>query len=144
MVIEIIRALPGSAALQACFKLRLDVFVTEQNVPAEEELDTLDDVAVHVLVLHEGAPAATARAVEKAPGQWKIGRVAVAAAFRKHGLGKIVMQGIEEACPASAFMLDAQTHAIGFYEKLGYVAEGPEFLDAGIPHRLMRKPARTG
>ncbi len=140
-MIEIIRALPGSAALEACFKLRLAVFVDEQKVPEEEELDELDAIAVHVLATYGGAPAGTARAVEKAPGIWKIGRVAVAASFRKYGIGKAVMRGIEAQLPAGMFVLDAQTHAISFYEKLGYVAEGPEFMDAGIPHRLMRKAA---
>ncbi len=140
-MIEIIRAMPGSPELEACFAIRMAVFVAEQNVPPEEELDALDEVAVHVLVLHGGQPAGTARAIEKSPGLWKIGRVAVAAPFRKHGIGKMVMQAIEAQLPASAFVLDAQTHAIGFYEKLGYVAEGPEFMDAGIPHRLMRKAA---
>ena len=140
-MIEVIRAEPGSAALAACFELRLAVFVAEQNVPEEEELDELDDVALHVLVLHDGTPAGTARAVEKAPGLWKIGRVAVAAPFRKLGIGKIAMQGVEALCPGGSFVLDAQTHALGFYEKLGYAAEGPEFMDAGIPHRLMRKTA---
>lgn len=140
---EILRALPGSPELEACFAIRMAVFVQEQKVPPEEELDALDATATHVLLRHEGQPAATARAVEKAPGVWKIGRVAVAAPFRKFGLGKAVMQGIEAACPARIFMLEAQTHAIGFYEALGYVAEGPVYLDAGIPHRLMRKVVQT-
>ncbi|HTQ72538.1 MAG TPA: GNAT family N-acetyltransferase [Acidocella sp.] len=143
-MIEIIRAMPGSDALEACFKLRFEVFVAEQKVPAEEELDELDAIAAHVLALYGGEPAGTARAVEKAPGVWKIGRVAVAAPLRKFGIGKAVMRGIEAQLPASAFVLDAQVHAIGFYEKLGYVAEGPEFMDAGIPHRLMRKAASAG
>ncbi|MDE1905221.1 MAG: GNAT family N-acetyltransferase [Rhodospirillales bacterium] len=138
-MIEIIRAKPGSVELEACFAIRLTVFVAEQGVPPEEELDELDDTALHVLALWNGTPAGTARAVEKAPGLRKIGRVAVKAAFRKFGIGKALMQGIEAECPGSAFILDAQTHAIGFYERLGYAAEGEEFLDAGIPHRLMRK-----
>lgn len=140
-MIEIVLALPGSPEMQACFAIRLAVFVDEQGVSPEEELDDLDAEAVHVLALWNGAPAGTARAVEKAPGMRKIGRVAVAARFRGYGIGKALMAGIEARCAGSAFMLDAQTHAIGFYERLGYAAEGPEFLDAGLPHRLMRKPA---
>ena len=143
-MIEIIRALPGSDELAACFAIRMAVFVDEQKVPPEEELDALDAVAVHVLALWHGEPAGTARAVEKALGLRKIGRVAVAAPFRKYGIGKALMRGIEAHCTGCALVLEAQTHAIGFYEKLGYTAEGPEFLDAGIPHRLMRKPAPTG
>ncbi|MDE2239609.1 MAG: GNAT family N-acetyltransferase [Rhodospirillales bacterium] len=117
------------------------VFVTEQGVPAAEELDELDATALHVLALWNGEPAGTARAIKKTQGLWKIGRVAVQAPFRKFGIGKALMQGIEAECPGGAFILDAQTHAIGFYERLGYAAEGPEFMDAGIPHRLMRKAA---
>ncbi len=138
-MIEIIQPLSGSRELEACFAIRLAVFVDEQGVPPEEELDALDATATHVLALWNGEPAGTARAVEKAPGVQKIGRVAVAAQFRRYGIGKALMRGIEARLSAKAFLLDAQTHAIGFYEKLGYAAEGPEFLDAGIPHRLMRK-----
>ena len=140
-MIEIIRAQPGSVEIEACFAIRLAVFVGEQGVPPEEELDELDNAALHILALWNGTPAGTARAVEKAPGLRKIGRVAVMPAFRKFGIGKSLMQGIEAEYPASAFILDAQAHAIGFYERLGYTAEGEEFLDAGIPHRLMRKIA---
>ncbi len=138
-MIEIIRVYPGSLELEACFAIRLEVFVGEQGVPPEDELDELDDAALHILALWNGTPAGTARAVEKTPGLCKIGRVAVKAAFRKFGIGMALMQGIEAECPGNAFILDAQTHAIGFYERLGYAAEGEAFLDAGIPHRLMRK-----
>ena len=140
-MIEIIRALPGSVELEACFSIRMAVFVGEQGVPPEEELDELDNAALHVLALWQGEPAGTARAVQKAPGLCKIGRVAVQAQFRKFGIGRALMRGVEATSPGSAFMLDAQIQAIGFYETLGYVVEGPEFLDAGIPHRLMRKAA---
>ncbi|MDE1895527.1 MAG: GNAT family N-acetyltransferase [Rhodospirillales bacterium] len=140
-MIEIIRVQPGSVELEACFAIRLEVFVGEQGVPPADELDELDDAAMHILALWNGTPAGTARAVEKAPGLHKIGRVAVKAAFRKFGIGKALMRGIESECPGDTFILDAQTHAIGFYERLGYAAEGEEFLDAGIPHRFMRKTA---
>ncbi len=142
-MIQILRAARGSVELEACFAIRLAVFVGEQGVPAEEEMDELDDAALHFLALWNGEPAGTARAVEKAPGLQKIGRVAVKAAFRKFGIGRMLMQRIEAEHPGSAFVLDAQTHAAGFYQRLGYVAEGPEFLDAGIPHRLMHKTAVT-
>lgn len=139
MTIEIIQALPDTPAMAACYKLRLEVFVKEQGVPADEELDALDASSLHVLALCGGEPAGTARAFEKSPGIWKIGRVAVAEKFRKAGIGQVLMRGIEELCPAKNFALDAQTHALRFYEKLGYKAEGSEFMDAGIPHFHMRK-----
>ncbi len=140
-MIRVVRAVPGSAELAACLKLRFAVFVAEQGVPADQELDALDETALHVLALHGDDAVGTARAVEKAPGMWKIGRVAVAAPWRRRGIGKSLMRGVEAETRGRVFLLDAQTHAIGFYETLGYAAEGPEFLDAGIPHRLMRKAA---
>ncbi len=142
-MIRVVRALPGSAELAACFAIRLAVFTGEQGVPAEQELDEFDDVALHILAMWNGEPAGTARAFEKTPSLQKIGRVAVLRAFRKYGIGAAVMRAIETECPGSGFVLDAQTQAMGFYEKLGYTAEGPEFLDAGILHRLMRKAAST-
>lgn len=138
-MIQLVQATPGTAAYEACLAIRMEVFVAEQNVPPEEELDEFDNVAVHILALLGKQPVGTARAVEKAPGVWKIGRVAVRAAHRQQGIGVALMQGIESACPARQFTLSAQTHALHFYERLGYVAQGPEFMEAGIPHRFMVK-----
>jgi ElaA protein len=132
------------ASVEACMAIRMEVFVREQNVPAEIEIDEHDATALHFLALREGAPAATARVLLKEGGATaKIGRVAVRQAARGTGLGAALMRAVE-ADPALAgvrrFVLEAQTHAILFYEKLGYAAEGGEFLDAGIPHRFMSKP----
>lgn len=123
--------------------IRMDVFVKEQNVPPEEEADALDRTAIHLLALVDGRPAGTARAVEKKPGLWKIGRVAVRCAYRRQGVGLALMHGIEAACPASYFTLSAQTHALKFYETLGYTAKGDVFLEAGLPHLVMNKVAST-
>lgn len=138
-MIEIVRAALGTPDFEACMAIRMDVFVQEQNVPAAEERDALDITAVHVLALIEGQAVGTARAVEKNPGVWKIGRVAVRPQYRGLGVGQALMRGIEAACPASHFTLSAQTHALNFYEKIGYRAEGPIFLEAGILHRIMNK-----
>lgn len=138
-MIEVIQVAFGSAQFELCQNIRIDVFVEEQSVPVEEELDALDPLAIHVLALVNGKPVGTARAVEKDPALWKIGRVAVCATYRQQGIGVALMQGIELACPASHFTLSAQTHALKFYEKLGYVAVGPEFMEAGIPHFYMFK-----
>ena len=74
-----------------------------------------------------------------APGVIKIGRVAVLPAYRKSGVGAAVMRAVEAANPRATFVLDAQIHALPFYERLGYVAEGDQFQEAGIPHRRMKK-----
>jgi predicted GNAT family N-acyltransferase len=129
-----------------CFRIRREVFIEEQGVPEAEEYDAADATALHVLARRGGAAVATARVVLKEGGRLaKIGRVAVRRAARGTGAGAAVMRWIE-AEPAlagvEAFVLEAQTHALPFYERLGYRAEGEEFLDVGIPHRRMRKPNR--
>lgn len=139
-MIEVIPAAYGTASFEDCLAIRLHVFVSEQNVPPEEELDEFDKIAIHVLALSDNQPIGTARAVEKAPGIWKIGRVAVLAPYRQKGIGAALMQAIEAACPAQQLTLSAQTHALKFYENRGYVAQGPVFMEAGIPHRFMVKP----
>lgn len=142
-MIEVIRAAFRSSDFDACLAIRMEVFVNEQKVPAEEELDAYDDTAIHMLARIDSQPVGTARAVEKAPGVWKIGRVAVTLPYRQQGIGLALMQAIESACPARQFVLSAQTHALRFYERLGYKAEGPVFDEAGLAHRLMRKDAST-
>jgi predicted GNAT family N-acyltransferase len=141
MELSIRHAAFGTDDFEACLAIRIAVFVGEQNVPAEEERDALDETAKHFLVLHQGEPAGTARTIVKAPGLVKIGRVAVSAPFRKSGVGAAVMRAAESAHPGSTFVLDAQVQALPFYEKLGYVAEGEMFMEAGIPHRHMIKPS---
>lgn len=138
-MIEVTPVSFGSPYFESCLAIRIEVFVEEQDVPREEELDALDLSALHVLALIDGKPVGTARAVEKEPGLWKIGRVAVRAPYRQQGVGGALIHGIEGACPTTRFMLSAQTHALKFYKKLGYFAEGTEFMEAGIPHFHMFK-----
>lgn len=125
-----------------CLAIRMRVFVDEQQVPAELELDEYDGVATHLLLTENGVPLATARLVDK-HGVAKIGRVAVVQSARGRGLGLHVMEAVLDEAIRQGFaqaMLDSQSYAIPFYEKLGFRAEGEEFDDAGIPHRLMRRP----
>jgi ElaA protein len=131
----------GGAGFDTCLGIRMEVFVSEQNVPVEAERDSYEESARHFLALWDCEPAGTARAIIKTPQEIKIGRVAVRAPYRKFGIGAALMQAVQAAFPGAGFVLDAQLQAMRFYEKLGYVAEGPEFDDNGIPHRLMRKSA---
>jgi predicted GNAT family N-acyltransferase len=134
---------------EAVFALRLRVFVEEQNVPVEEELDAYDDVATHFMAVDETSESssasriiATARLVDKGDGLGKIGRVAVHAAYRGRGVGAQLMRFIHAFAYRAGYgrlWLEAQCYAIPFYEKLGYVAEGEVFLDASIEHRHMRR-----
>ena len=138
-MIQVIACAYGGAGFESCFDIRLRVFVQEQNVPPEEERDALDEEAGHFLALWSCEAAGTARAIIKSPGLVKIGRVAVLAPYRRFGIGAALMRAIEAAHPGAAFVVDSQLHALQFYERLGYVAEGEVFDEAGIPHRTMRK-----
>lgn len=126
--------------LAACHALRRTVFIEEQNVPEAEEMDDLDGDAVHLLATDaEDRPVATARLLVK-DDIGKIGRVCVLANQRGTGMGAALMRAAIDALAARGVRqvrLGSQTHAMGFYEKLGFVAEGPVYDDAGIPHRDM-------
>ena len=139
---------------EAVFAVRMIVFVEEQAVPPEEELDALDVTATHFLARQ--APTApedatgivgTARLVDKGHGKGKIGRVAVLMEHRGRGVGALLMQCVEQTARERGFtelVLDAQCYAIPFYEKLGYVATGDVFLDCDIEHRFMSKRLAAG
>lgn len=126
--------------IDACRALRRAVFIEEQGVSEAEELDDLDGQAIHLLAWQDGLPAGTARImIHGAKG--KIGRVCVQAGLRGTGLGKaLILSAIDvlrDRPGVTHAMLGAQVHAIGFYEKLGFVAQGDIYDDAGIPHRDM-------
>lgn len=132
----------GEGVPADCLEVRRRVFVEEQGVAPELEVDGLDDGAVHYRASLGGETVATAR-VRFLDGAAKIQRVAVLPAVRGRRLGEGLMRFVLDdlaAGPAREAVLDSQTTAIAFYERLGFVAEGPEFLDAGIPHRRMRRP----
>ncbi|WP_343233410.1 GNAT family N-acetyltransferase [Streptomonospora sp. PA3] len=126
----------------AVFTIRGAVFVAEQRVPIAEEPDSRDADADHLLARIDGVPAGTGRLV--AEGELGVlGRLAVLPEARGTGAGAALVRAIEERARElglAEIELHAQTHALGFYERLGYTARGEEYLDAGIPHRDMRKP----
>ena len=130
--------------VRACLRLRWTVFVEEQGVRPSEEVDAHDQVAVHALALIDGVPCGAARFIFASPGVAKIQRMAVIDDVRKRGVGRALLDFLEEEARrrgAVRFTLWAQTHARQFYQRAGYTAEGPEFDDAGIPHISMSKPA---
>ncbi|MGW2728631.1 GNAT family N-acetyltransferase [Streptomyces sp. NPDC001494] len=147
-----VRVAEDPADREACFAVRKEVFVVQQGVDQDIEYDAYDAVAVHVLAVREdGVPLGTGRllhgeaAAAKTGGDatvGSLGRLAVARPARGLGVGAALVRAVEEAARArglAAVDLHAQTHALGFYERLGYEAYGPEFPDAGIPHRAMRR-----
>jgi ElaA protein len=125
--------------LPACWTIRRVVFIEEQAVPEDLEVDGLDPEALHLLATLDDRPVGTARMLLKGD-TGKIGRVAVLKEARGQGIGAALIRAAVEELTARGLArakLGSQTHAIPFYEGLGFVAEGPVYDDAGIPHRDM-------
>ena len=125
--------------LKSCHALRRAVFIEEQEVPEDLEVDGLDDTALHLLATLDGRPVGTARMLLKG-ATGKIGRVCVLRDLRGQGVGAaLIRAAVEELrrLGLAQAKLGSQVHAIPFYEKLGFTAEGPVYDDAGIPHRDM-------
>ncbi len=129
--------------VEECLRIREEIFVGEQGVPLDMERDGLDGEALHFIALADSQPVGTARVVLRDGGtSAKIGRVAVRRSNRGFGIGKRLIAAIEETPDLGHvrnFLLDAQSRALQFYARLGYEAYGEEFMDAGIPHRHMKK-----
>ncbi|TNC12894.1 GNAT family N-acetyltransferase [Methylobacterium terricola] len=137
---DIIRVPASSTLGKAALKLRHEVFVVEQGVPVEVEIDADDPTATHFVALVEGEIAGTLRVVFK-PEHAKIGRVVVHRDRRGSGIARKMMICAMDYCRGigvGRFYLTAQTDKLGFYEKLGFAAFGAEFMDAGIPHLAMK------
>ncbi|MFD9716988.1 GNAT family N-acetyltransferase [Streptomyces sp. NPDC059076] len=150
-----VRVAEDPADRQACFAVRRAVFIVEQGVSEDIEYDVFDEPeadTVHVVAVDtEGAPLGTGRllhgpaAAERTGGDptiGSLGRLAVLRTARGRGVGVALVQAVEEAARdrgLKAVDLHAQSHALGFYERLGYAPYGEEMTEAGIPHRSMRR-----
>lgn len=127
--------------LEDAFSVRKIVFIKEQSVPEEVEIDQYEDDSVHFVLYHDGAPIGAGR-FRLVDGYGKLERICVLKEERKTGAGKQLMTEIEEYARENGIhklKLNAQTHAIPFYDRLGYEVVSEEFMDAGIPHRTMIK-----
>ena len=134
-----IRRILSTADLEKAFAIRMRVFVKEQGVPKEIELDQEDKRAIHFLASTEKKAVGTARLVIRR-GSAKIGRMAVLKSYRRIGVGKKLLTRAIAAAKRRAvrsIYLHAQVSVIGFYEKAGFRCVGPVFDEAGIPHRKM-------
>ncbi len=119
--------------------IRLRVFVREQGIPKELELDEDDRVAVHFLAQIQGRGVGTARVVIRAGGA-KIGRMAVLKNYRGRGIGKELLKRailLARRRRVGRIFLHAQVPVVGFYGKMGFHCVGRVFKEAGIPHRKM-------
>ncbi|MCO8082434.1 GNAT family N-acetyltransferase [Acinetobacter lwoffii] len=113
--------------------IREAVFIQEQHIAAEDEWDAEDAVAVHFIVFQQDQAIATARLLSNN----SIGRVAVLTTARGLGVGQRLMQAVIDYARTEQrelVKLSSQVHAIGFYQALGFKAQGEEYLDCGIPH----------
>lgn len=132
----------NSKIYEDAVNIRYEVFVEEQKVPADVEIDELEDKSHHVVLYEDEQPMGTARIYHRGDGIYKIQRVAVLKNYRGKGIGVQLMKECElqiSKLRGTKITLGAQLQALSFYEKLGYKAEGAEFMDAGIPHREMTK-----
>jgi YbgC/YbaW family acyl-CoA thioester hydrolase len=122
--------------------LRDQVFVQEQRIPLDVEWDDADGSALHAVAFNRlGQAVATGRLLAPEPGVAKIGRMAVHRFLRGSGAGRAVLLALMQAARErgdSTVTLSAQRTAVGFYERLGFVADGAPFTEAGIPHQAMR------
>ncbi|MBS4188913.1 GNAT family N-acetyltransferase [Bacillus sp. FJAT-49705] len=137
----IVKIVSNEHELQDAFSIRKIVFIDEQQVPEEEEIDQYEDSSVHFIAYEGDTPIGAGR-FRSIEGIGKVERICVLKEHRKSGAGKAIMEEIENCAKRKGFnklKLNAQTHAIPFYSGLGYEIASKEFLDAGIPHRTMQK-----
>ena len=131
---------PWQEAEADAFLMRQTVFIQEQRVPAELEIDEFDQTATHALAYQDAQCIGTGRLVYLVEDQYQIGRMAVMAQFRGAGIGKQILAKLVELAisqGAKTIILHAQLTAIPFYEKQGFKAQGDSYEEAGIPHRNM-------
>jgi predicted GNAT family N-acyltransferase len=135
----------SSQDLEDAFHVRREVFIKEQNVPEEEEFDEIDLKSFHVILYESDRPVATGRLLKagEACGEaWFIGRISVLKAFRGKNAGKLLVDKLLEKAAeqgAGKIYIHAQTHAVRFYEKFGFVPYGDIFPESGIEHISMVK-----
>lgn len=133
--------------LESGYSLRKEVFVDEQKVPVELEIEEKDSfkTTIHVGVFEDDVLIAVGRILDFGSKKVHIGRIAVKFEYRKHNVGRFLIENMEKTILSSGVLgivceLDAQVQVVGFYEKLGYsISTDEEFLDAGILHKTMFK-----
>lgn len=122
----------------AASRIRTAVFVEEQRVPPEIEMDDMDAVSVHALAFVDGKAVGTGRLLPDG----HIGRMAVLREARAQGVGGAILERLVEEATRRGFreaVLSAQTHALEFYRKHGFAAVGEVYEEAGIAHQEMRR-----
>ncbi|QKY68630.1 GNAT family N-acetyltransferase [Lentibacillus sp. CBA3610] len=121
--------------------VRTTVFVDEQNVPPDIEIDAFDDQAIHLIGYENDLPIAASR-IRFVDHYGKLERICVLKELRGKSRGSEMIKAMENIIKNAGYSLaklNAQTHAINFYQRLGYSVVSDEFMDAGIPHVTMNK-----
>lgn len=137
----IVKKIETNEELQLAFQIRQEVFVLEQGVAVEIELDEYDSICDHVLITDNHKPIATGR-MRNLDGKAKLQRICVSREYRGTGIGKLVIQKLEELAQEQKLVsaiLNAQYHAKEFYEKLGYEVISDLFTEQNIEHVTMIK-----
>ena len=132
-----IELLDWPAAEQQASRIRFTVFVEEQRVPAELEMDENDAASVHALAYADGRAIGTGRLLPDG----HIGRMAVLKGWRGQGAGKAMLRQLIDAARERGLRevaLSAQVQAVEFYRAEGFAPEGAVYEEAGIPHQAMR------
>ena len=127
-------------ASREAYAIRQEVFIREQGVPEDMELDKYDSEATHVLAYQNARCIGTARMVRLDAKNAQIGRMAVLVTLRGQGIGTAMLKQLLELAISegiTSLILHSQVSAMSFYEKLGFKAQGPIYSEAGIPHRNM-------
>ena len=136
----------SDAELRGAFRVRHQVFVCEQKIPIEDEVDGADEAAIHVVASFEGEIVGAGRLVLMENGLAKVGRMAVAKPFRRRGIGGRMLRLLEgeaRSRGANICALHAQEYVKSFYAARGYCPHGEPFLEVDIPHVEMRKRIAT-
>ncbi|SFL54712.1 GNAT family N-acetyltransferase [Salibacterium qingdaonense] len=126
---------------QDAYHVRFQVFVHEQNVPEEMEMDEYDETGYHFTAYDDHLPVGAGR-LRFVDNVGKAERVCVLSSYRSTGTGRAIMEKMEQTAKnngASGMKLNAQISAADFYKKLGYTVTSGEFYDAGMPHVEMKK-----
>ena len=137
-----IKLVDNESELEAAIAVRFRVFVDEQSIPPEEELDEADATATHAIALSQDTVVGTGRVVWGDDGSAHIGRMAVDAAWRRKGVGGEILKFLEESARKQGLtrsVLHAQEYVKSFYAGHGYQQYGDTFLEVDIPHVEMRK-----
>ncbi len=138
----VVKQVESEPEMEAAIGVRFRVFVAEQSVPPEEELDEADATATHAIALYQGLVVGTGRLLWLEDGNAQIGRMAVDQDWRRKGVGGRILEFLEELARSRGIprcVLHAQEYVKSFYAAHGYAEHGDVFMEVDIPHVEMRK-----